>query len=351
MKFLKQQFIILSVFIILVFNYNSCIEPFIIETPEGSKNLVVDGFFTTEFKVHEVRLSYSSPYYSSGKLDPVYGATLQIISNLGEVYNLNEGNEGIYYTEPIAAEVGKSYKLSIESFSGKFYESRFEPVIAVHPFDTIQTEYRNDEFLRKKIIVSAKNIEQSVEPNFLYWDFTGHQEELRIYEDPEDTTAGEIMYPCITSEKCTNCLNISSNKFSSESIYNQYITNIPYTSTKKYVIKIDKYSISPNVYEYFNQINRIISNSGTIFDSPPTSIKGNIRNIHNDDESVHGYFYASDIFSKVFTIPRNIYLDDPDVLSIRPPRPCSKPPRDCAEAPLQLPDPAPCPQEPPIYWD
>ncbi|MDQ3534149.1 MAG: DUF4249 domain-containing protein [Bacteroidota bacterium] len=351
LEFSIPKFLIyFSGIILLLISTQSCIEPYRFETPEGGNRLVVDGFITTEYKSHEVLLSLSTGYYDDKKFTPVLGASVRILSDQGEVFNLNESSDGLYATEPLTAVVGRSYKITIEMHDGKMYESGFELVIAVTPFDTIHYEYRVDEFSGSGITVFAINSEPSGVPTYLKWEYTGHQEVFFVYEDINDYDAGEIIYSCISTETCTNCLNISSDKFQSGSSYRQYISRIPYNATAKYIIKIDKFTLSPTVFEYFSQINRIINNSGTVFDSPPTLIRGNIVNIHDEDEIVHGYFYASDVYSKIFTVRRD-NIPYPALINRLNPRPCSKDPMICSLFPLNYPDPLPCKNEPPPYWN
>jgi hypothetical protein len=347
-KLIPYHFNLVLSFLILIglFTNQSCIEPFHFELPESDNRLVVDGFISTEMKAHEVRLNMTTSYNNSIKYDPVYGANVKIISDLGDIYNLTELYEGRYVTETIAAEIGRSYKLSIETFSGKIYESGFEQIVAISPFEEVQYEYKVDEFSGSGILVYVKNIEQPGIPVYLLWNYTGHQEITRLYEDAEDTLAGQLLYYCITTEVCDGCINVSSNKFTN----NQLIAKVPYTSKKKYIIKIDKNTISPIAYKFFTQINNLVKNSGTVFDSPSTLVRGNIINIQDEDEVVHGYFYASDRYTKIFTIDRNIFSEPPEPIKVLIPKPCLKDPVTCALYPLVLPDPPPCVSEPPIYW-
>lgn len=347
-RFLKN--IVKAIYLVLVLCYlQGCIEPYKFEIPETRKSLVVEGFISTESKSHEVLLNYSNEYYDDKNVNSFSGATVKIISDKGDVYDLYEVEIGRYLTEPLAGEVNKSYKLSIESADGSLYESGFEPIIVVNPFDSLYYEYVKDEFTGSGISIFASGSELSEVPPYILWDYTGHQEVYYLYSDPNDYEAGEAIYSCISNEKNINYLNISSDKIKKGSIYNQFIAKIPYNTLRKYVLKVEKKSISPTAYQFFNQINRLSNISGSVFDSPPTLIKGNIVNVHNSDEIVHGYFYASDVYQEIFTVERNSFPFPPDEKSILVPRQCTKSPRACMLEPLNLPVPLPCP-DPPDYW-
>jgi len=48
-------------------------------------------------------------------------------------------------------------------------------------------------------------------------------------------------------------------------------------------------------YAYWDKVNEIAYLTGSIFDTPPAPIKGNIYNIKNEEEIVLGYFEVSSV--------------------------------------------------------
>jgi hypothetical protein len=61
----------------------------------------------------------------------------------------------------------------------------------------------------------------------------------------------------------------------------------------RYYFNLVYYSISERRYRYWEQTNRLINQSGTIFDIPPALISGNVVNTDSSQEDALGYFQAA----------------------------------------------------------
>jgi hypothetical protein len=60
-----------------------------------------------------------------------------------------------------------------------------------------------------------------------------------------------------------------------------------------YLLRINQHSLSSQAYDYWNKVSQAVSLSGGLFEAPPGEIGGNIFNINDPEEKVHGYFYGS----------------------------------------------------------
>lgn len=78
----------------------------------------------------------------------------------------------------------------------------------------------------------------------------------------------------------------------------------------KYLVTIQKLSLSKEAFQFFELVNQQLSVTGDIFDPPPTSIIGNLVNLDEPDRAVIGYFFASDVSQKSAFIPREM-LENP----------------------------------------
>lgn len=58
----------------------------------------------------------------------------------------------------------------------------------------------------------------------------------------------------------------------------------------RHFFNVRQLSISKDSYEYWRRVRELVNNTGSIFDSPPAPIRGNIINVNNPDEVVLGYF-------------------------------------------------------------
>ena len=61
----------------------------------------------------------------------------------------------------------------------------------------------------------------------------------------------------------------------------------------KYHIEVVQYALTEGAFNFWNLVSSQQENQGTIFDTPPAVIRGNISNVNNAREVVFGYFGAS----------------------------------------------------------
>lgn len=114
----------------------------------------------------------------------------------------------------------------------------------------------------------------------------------------------------------------SDNLFDGNSIH-QPIVLIPFFSGTKYLVTIEQQSLTKSAYDFWELVDEQNNNVGSVFDTPPARIRGNLYNVTNPDDVVLGYFGASD-FSKghiildrngvpptslLRTYPRNIFCE------------------------------------------
>ncbi len=62
------------------------------------------------------------------------------------------------------------------------------------------------------------------------------------------------------------------------------------TFKNRHYITINQFSITESSYSYWNQVDLLTKNTGSVFDIPPASIKGNIKSMSDSREIVLGYF-------------------------------------------------------------
>lgn len=331
--------------------FNSCIEPYRVEIDSSKEYLVVEGLLTNEPGKHYVQLNLSMPFYDTRAFtnSSVRGASVTIVDDLGNEEPLQEVSIGKYATTTpdYKGEIGRSYQLKITTKEGKHYESVAEELKAVAPIEEVYYEYKEAAQANPAgLYVYVRVEDQPKERNFYKWNFIGHQRMTLLFADTSDLDRGEITYSCITSERCTGCVLIASDEYFNGNKFEQLITIVPYNQTEKYVIKLDQFSISQGVYEFWEAVKRQAQNTGGVFDVPPTGIKGNVYNIDNKEEVVLGYFGLSSRVSRIATIRRdNLPFSPP--LSGPNPKACKKEDiRECLK-PSAGP---PCDTPPPLYW-
>jgi hypothetical protein len=82
---------------------------------------------------------------------------------------------------------------------------------------------------------------------------------------------------------------------------------IDWSILERHYFTIYQSSLTPEAYEYWRKVNVVANQVGSIFDTPPAEITGNVRNVNQPSETVLGYVQASNqIFDRMFLTPSSL---------------------------------------------
>ena len=280
---------------------SSCLEPFEFEpNKDPEKILVIDGQLTNTLGPHYVRISQTKEFGKKFS-EFIKGAEVNLIAQ-DAVYNYSENAEGAYVLNDFNPEIGKEYYVEVTMPSGQVYTSnpaimpeKVEPDSAYHQFDNdIVVSATGIELIAPVINVYVDtNIPNSIDgqTNYMRW-FT---EELFIF--PEESCGGlHAPKSCYVSVP-GNAQNIS--VLSTENIDGDKViglqvarkTKLPLVQFKTALFfSVIQYVIDKEAYNYWTKLSSLTSQSGTVFDLPPASLRGNIKNVSDPSEQVLGYF-------------------------------------------------------------
>lgn len=280
---------------------SNCLEPFEFEKRDDSeKILVIDGQLTTSNGPQYVRISNTTAF-GEKFIVPIRNAEVNLITP-DAIYNYTENAEGTYVLFDFKGEVGKEYALEVTMPSGKQYQSTpsimpdgIQADSAYHQFETdIVVSSTGIERLAKvlKVFVNTNIPEANDGENrYMRW-FT---DELFIF--PEESCGGLHQAKSCYVSVPGNPQNIT--LFNSENIDGSRLEGLQ-VATKTYMpilhfktalfFSVYQYGIDKEAYDYWTKLKSLTSQSGTVFDLPPASLSGNIKNIDDPDEQVLGYF-------------------------------------------------------------
>jgi hypothetical protein len=320
------------ILIVLVGLVASCIDPLDINIDEEVNILIVEGSITTQPGPHKIRLTRSARYGSifDGFVRGVSRAKVVIRDSDGKNFSLSEDEviQGIYYTEPgFQAEVGKSYTLLINTPEGNEYTSLPEPVIEATPVGELTADFKSvplDNVVNETGLAVYASFQDDPDiRNYHMWKYSGT---FRIETYPEnfkarDPLGGPATIPA-PKDCCRTCwvdedgTSSTLNLFSDNNVNGNLVTDEVafivddgFRYTEKYLIQVEKHTLTPEAYSFFKLLNEQASISGDIFDPPPATLRGNMINLTTPDENVIGYFRVSDVSIDTLSLTRKMLTE------------------------------------------
>lgn len=340
--------IIIFIIIILV-SGEACIEQVDLNVGSGGGKLVIDGLVLNLKGPYQVSLGRSLSF-DSGRPQGAYfvpekQATVSIVDGKGNSYNLTEFKPGIYRTNlnDFTGQVGESYQLKIQTSDGSTYESDPEIMPAVPAVSGLEYQYH----IYDRLIINSQGVpyvdkeygfkfsvivnDPGAERNYYRWKSNGIFEYYSVIDFPDLATCWAPIYQLEKQIVIGDDRYVNGNSFTKE------VSIIPYERETKFLARVEQMSLSQRAFEFWDEILKQTTATGSIFDPAPAMIKGNMHNPNNLDEVVLGYFGASAVYKDsvlfdrfkasgyVSASPRKPTLDgdcrpqEPDATNVRPP--------------------------------
>jgi len=342
----------------VIFITSNCNDPVNIKTERKGGVLVVSGKVSTLPGPHTIALGLTAAVNQTPI--PLTGATVTILSSDGSNVQCAETNPGKYtlFDGSLAVVPGLSYHIDIVLPDGRHYRSIPEMVQPVTGVDSPFVEFE-----RQSVIINSTEVKETVaklytntilpqsnSAQYFKWDI----EEVYMFEQtpiPNPFT-GRIPVPCFVSGfPDPQRINI----FSTENISVDHldrtlvaVRDVDQAFLARYYFVVNLSSISLQDYSYWKNADALINRTGSIFDTPPAPIQGNIYNVDDETEDVFGFFEATvTSTARIFTLPHNVgfpipfYCNDPSkgIYSPDYPTVC----RNCLELPNSS-------HTPPEWW-
>ncbi|GAB3522786.1 DUF4249 domain-containing protein [Emticicia fontis] len=304
--------LISKIFVIaLVLLVGACVTPFEINLSSEKKYLVIEGTLTDIDANQTISIQETHNYEDNNYNVPVLNLKVEVIINGAETIHLTEKGNGIYAL-PFAFRIqtDHKYKLRFQKPDGTIYESSEEKTTKVPTIDRIFDEFEGE---------GIKGELRNIPANYIYLDFKDDPNTKdfyvwtwKLWENQLYCRTDYYDYYCKT--KCWEILenkdfNVFSDVYSNGKPANgKLIAKIPFYSFDGALLEIKQQAISEQVFRYYKLISDQTQTNGTLVDTPPAAIVGNIKNINNPDEPVSGVFsVASTVKQKYWIDRKNSY--------------------------------------------
>ena len=291
----------------LVLLTGACVTPIEIELPSDKKYLVIEATLTDIDTEQTINIHETYNFEKNTYNVPTLNLKVEIVVNGSEIISTTEKGKGGDYALPFNFRIvpGNTYKLRIKKPDGTTYESSEEKTTQVAAIDRIFDEFE---------VAGIKGERKDIPANYIYLDFKDNPDEKDYYI--WTWTLWERQYICYTNyydfycnRDCWEILyskefNVFSDIYSNGKNTNgKLIGKIPFYSFDGALLEIKQQAVSEQVYRYFKLVSEHSQNSGTLVDTPPAAIVGNVKNIINPTEPVAG------VFSVASTVKQKYWLD------------------------------------------
>jgi hypothetical protein len=278
-----------------------------------SNYLVVEGLINSGNDSTLIKLSRTVKISDTTKtINPVLDAQVTVESDQNGSWSLfDTNNNGVYGSASLNLPASQKYRLRISTPDGRKYLSDF---IAVRPTPAIDSI---GYFVKDKIVNIYVNTHDPANKTRYYrwdyhetWYFHAMWDSAYVLDIPTDSivqrTRNQSVHFCYGDLQSSNILINSTAKLSNDVIYQNPITQVPLTSEKvenKYSILVKQYAITPEAYEFYQNVLKNTEKLGNIFDAQPSQLNGNIHCLTNPAEPVIGYIGVTNVQSKRIFIP------------------------------------------------
>lgn len=291
-----------------------CREKFYADLPSPATGyLIVEGIINLGNEVvTSINLSRTTPL-DSREVQPEENATVLIEDKQNRQFQLNHIGNGRFESQPLDLPLNEQYRLHVIS-AGKEYFSAYSDAKTSPEIDSLYWVPKEDGI---EVQVNTHDVQNN--SRYYYWNYTETWEysvpfyallkyipatnevDYRGANDPQ-------IYSCWSTLNSSRIVIGSTAKLSQDLVYAKPITFVSATNTNKLVTKysiiVRQSVLSKDAYEYLDRIRKNTEQVGSIFDSQPSQLRGNIICRNDSSEIVVGFVTASSITEKRIFVKR-----------------------------------------------
>ncbi|MFN3849696.1 MAG: DUF4249 domain-containing protein [Spirosomataceae bacterium] len=326
---MKQKFTTLLQLLLSIALMQACVEPYDFAMPITQKILIVDGSITDQPKDQFVIIKIADPKFNT--TSGVKDATVEVIEDNKTVIGLTDRNKDGTYFFPTSfqAKYNVSYKLRIKTKEGTQYESSSEVMVQGPKIDKVYTEFLKDgipsgnSFSPAHFVYIDTKDPAGVKNNYFwtyrFWERQGYcvtcsagryfyNSRTRSWECRDEQLEFDYDYVC--DRDCWDIfyntdLNVLTDTYTDgKAIIGRTVAKIPYYQRGGALVEITQQSVSQTAFRYLRLLIDQGQNTGTLADTPPAALIGNIKNVNDPNESVGGIFMVSSTQTHLFWLDR-----------------------------------------------
>lgn len=308
--------------IMIISGFAACREEFILpETAANGNYLVVEGFLNTGADTNFIQLTRARNLEAVNLPDPPEtGATLTILNASGQVICRSEHvGAGRYRILGARLQNNQPYQLRIVTSQGGQYQSDFFEGKPVPPIGNINYQFDKATNL---LNITVNTSDPTNTTQYYRWNYEETWEYRADFESILDYDGVALfprlpvnqIYRCWAHHNSTEIILGSSAKLQNDIIENEHLLSIPKGGNRfnvRYSLLTRQYPLQKDAFDYWQNMQKLTEQAGSIFDAQPTELFGNIKNLNNNQEPVIGFISAGSITEKRIFITR---FEAPDMV-------------------------------------
>jgi hypothetical protein len=240
----------------------SCEQTVHLDMDQTPSKIVIEGFVTDQADHNYVKVSRTNDFYSSGNTPRVTDATVMVEDNEGTIFNFSHysgdspDSAGLYFPEtPFAGVAGRTYKLTVVA-GGEIFTAE-DKLLRLVPLEKI--EYR----------INDEEQQDPEDPDRFY-------EVLLFVKEPKETK-DFYLFKCFRNGEIEYAAE-NDIYFSDDELIGENIDGVPLPVffAKDDLARVEVYSMSRDAFVYYRDLQKLLTNDGGLFGTPPANPRSNL---------------------------------------------------------------------------
>ncbi len=264
-----------SIFLgLIVFGFYACEEVVNVNLKESKERLVINA------SINWFR-NYPSNQMESGQEQTIY-----LTKTVGYYDQVEPANNALVYIRD--ENTSEVFEFNEDNLSGAYRCNNFKPIL--NHFYTLLINYNNEDYIATEQLINTPIIDSIIQQRGGFFD----EEEIvvKVYYTDDEDQDNYYYFNYTTSISKINELSITSDRFTNG---NTTFEQISYNGSDD-----EKIEIGDTFYIQFYETNKAYNlyldilldqvYSQGLFAPVPAEVKGNVKNISNEDNYPYGYF-------------------------------------------------------------
>ena len=285
--------------LISVFVY-SCKEKYIPAVVDAKVNyLVVEGFINTGEDSTIITLSRTINLNGKAVAAPEKGATVSVENSGSQSVTLPEIKAGSYAIPKLTINKTGQFRIKIRTATGREYVSDFVDSKVSPVLDSITYDFRNSslnlQVNSKDPTGNSQYYLYSFVETYLYEAAFHSFFKLENRQILERKFPQEDVYRCWRTAPSTTVNLMTTTALSQDRLDHVVLIRIPSNSQKisvDYSVLVKQHVLTRQGFDFWSALRKNTEQIGTIFDSQPSLLNGNIHSVTNPGEYVIGFISA-----------------------------------------------------------